>query len=491
MNIKTQVLEAVLKSYGKPDRELYASIPEMPKEELEQHLKEFNLLDGRDRNSFFWQLQSEAEKHVYENITSDDTERLAELITESWNKEKAIKIDSALAISFLYIINLKFPNSRKALAYVCEGDLQSYKAFNSKSRLFADLLVRYVAAITPKNFMRKVDFIVQQVLSRIFDDVHKGDGMAAVDRAGFAKGPKFIHIPKMNAYQRIIGLKNQPFANGIATILLDVLKEDEESIDIRELRKRSAKFLSAQEEKIEDEDFELNDLMDDHVPEADLFEDITTEEPSLKEVNSEEDAPTAEENEIFEEEAVLPHAEIRTSLQQALKAVETAMEKVNEWPEQTTLAADNTDRRLVIAEEEIERLKVALDQEKERVHEAEEKAYMKIFQAIGGEANNYLLSDLFEESLGNTPENQNISMGRLINLFSSLSLAIGLEEYSGGHELGDQFTLQKDELIRNYHIDGPIESKSENIHVRLLKYGWKINGNLLVQPLVTEVKEEN
>lgn len=496
MNMRTQVLEAVLKTYGKPDRDLYAAIPDLSKEELEQQLKELGLLDRDDRNLFYWQLQSVAEEKVYENITTDDSERIAEIIAEAWNEKHPVKIDSSLAISFLYMIQLKFPNSRKALAYVCEGDLQSYKAFNSKYHLFADLLVRYFVSATSRNNKKKIDLSLEKILGRLFDDVKRGDGMAAFDRAGFTKGKRILHIPRMNAYQRIVGIEKLSYAKGMAAILLDVLKEDEHFADLQEVRKQSVAILQPQDEDNNNgEDFELHDLMGDHSPVEDqkqsekevaavVEEDVEKTKPVVEEAEVEVNGPEVETD---------PQTELRASLENALQAVEAALQKVDRLPEKSApvQAEPAIDQRLVIAEEEIERLQAALEQEKQRVFEAEEKAYTKILQAIGGEANNYLLSDLFEESLGNIPENQNVSVGRLINLFSSLSLAIGLEEYSGGYDLGEQFTVHKDELIKNYNITGPIETEKDLVTVKLLKYGWKTNGKLIVQPLVEEIKGEN
>ncbi len=206
----------------------------------------------------------------------------------------------------------------------------------------------------------------------------------------------------------------------------------------------------------------------------------------IVEVDTKEEPPV-QEGESKEE----PENEIVTALENALSAVQAAIVKVSELPNTQSFAAqESNQRQLKIAEEEIDRLKLALQQEKEKVELAEEKAFAKVLNAIGGESSNYLLSDLFEESQGKAPGNPNISAGRLINFFSSLSLAIGLEEHSNNYELGGVFTVHKDKLIKNYRIDGPVVSQNDSIQVKLLKYGWTINSKVVVQPLVTEVKEE-
>lgn len=188
------------------------------------------------------------------------------------------------------------------------------------------------------------------------------------------------------------------------------------------------------------------------------------------------------------EEPSLSEQKLPISIDTTLASMQQTLVEVNNLFNIQQVESINTLNQLNVAKEEIKGLQIALQQEKEKVNHAEEKAYKKILQAIGGESGNYLLSDLFEESQGTIPENPKVSMGRLINLFSSLSLAIGLEEHSFGFSLGDIFKLPKDELIKKFQIDGPIESHENEILIKLVKYGWMMNGIIIIQPLVTEIK---
>lgn len=525
MDIQTQVLDSVLKKYGKPDKELLSSLENVNEDAFKNELSKLNLSEYTQRDTFYWELQTYVEKCVAEHGATDDNERLAEMIVEAWNDAKEPKINQSLVLTFLYTVQLKFLNSRKAFMAVCDGDMQSYKTFNnSKPRLFLDLLVRYFTCISGKQQLNSIIRILENIMPQLLDNTSRTDYRDALNRLGFQNRKGQLVYGKMNAYRRVVGVENLAYAEGMRTILLEVLAdvEDELVLPIKEKLVSLGESEAPTEES--EEEFQLDDLMEEHVPEVNVPSASETKQegepdlPETQEVPSDEIIPPVvndqddkeeetpievgviglavqEEEPIEKEESVdEPKNELVSSLENALTAVKSALSLASKLP----VAEDESEKtekfasagQLKIAEEEIDRLKSALQQEKEKVVQTEEKAYQNVLQAIGGESSNYLLSDLFEESQGKVPSNPNISAGRLINLFSSLSLAIGLEEHSNGHELGDTFLVGKDELIKNYRIDGPVTSQSDEIKIKLLKYGWSINGKVVIQPLVTEIKEE-
>lgn len=521
MDINTQILEAVLRNYAKSDKELYTSLANVSEEEFKEKLKALNLSEYTKRDSFFWEMQLMVEKCVTEHGGSDNNEQLAEMIVNKWNGTSELKINQSLSLSFIYSINLKFPNSRKAFISVCDGDLQSYKTFNSKPRLFNDMLVRFFTCVYGKQQYNLISRSVEQVMSMLFEGITYSDYRESFARLGF-QSRKGLNFGKMNAYRRTVGVNGLVYAEGMKTILLTLLDETEENEVLSSLKHR-LKVVEIEDLNDSDEDFGVDDLLDKNAPELntpnsfapkkeehsadEIVEGIETatvkeEIPSHVEIEKEVETlivePVVDEGigEVDTKEGApiqkeVPKNEVVVALENALSAVQTAIDKASEQPKTPNLSSNELNQRqLKLAEEEINRLKLALQQEKEKVELAEEKAFAKVLNAIGGESSNYLLSDLFEESQGKAPSNANISAGRLINLFSSLGLAIGLEEHSNNHEIGDVFSIHKDELIKNYIIDGPVASQKDSIQVRLLRYGWIINGKVVVQPLVTEVKEE-
>jgi hypothetical protein len=140
-------------------------------------------------------------------------------------------------------------------------------------------------------------------------------------------------------------------------------------------------------------------------------------------------------------------------------------------------------------EDEVDRLSKALQTEREYTTIAVEKTLVQLLSSIGGKDCNYLLSDLYEESEGHLPDSRMISQGRLINLFSALSL-IGIEPFTGFRELNTTYQLHKDELIKSYMLDKPIQTQNEQIPFKITRYGWQYNGKVVIPPLATEMKEE-
>ncbi|WP_061810479.1 hypothetical protein [Rossellomorea vietnamensis] len=520
MNTQMQVLEAVLKKHGKRDNELFSSLENVKEDTLKKELERLNLLDYKQRDSFYWELQTMVEACVAEQGGVDDNERLAEAIVEAWNQKRDPKIDQALALSFLYLTNQKFPNSRKAFVSVCDGDIRSYKAFNNKPKLFLDLLIRFLICLNGKPQQQSLFKQADEVMTLLFEESSNWDYRDSINRLGF-KGGKGLIFGKINAYKKQIGVENLVYAEGMSSILKDVISENEESEVLTWIREKLTSSGDTIQKQDTEDEFHVDDLLDDHIPgvHTPKFQAAVQEEASIQSVEVEERALITERAEPQTKEPVvnepigndesqnnsLSHlvqpemnstqtkadSNITAILKHALESVQTVLNQALEVSKQEVKQPIQPEQdRLQIAEDEIDRLKVMLEKEKEKVSLAEEKAYVKILSAIGGENANYLLSDLFEESQGHAPSNPHISAGRLINLFSSLSLAIGLEEHSNGYELGSTFSIHKDHLIKNFRIDGPVLSSDEVITVKLLKYGWSINGQVVVQPLVTEIKEE-
>lgn len=109
---------------------------------------------------------------------------------------------------------------------------------------------------------------------------------------------------------------------------------------------------------------------------------------------------------------------VEKDLNQALSSIHRAMEKMKSGGNLLlTVLEEEYSNKLEIAEDELKRLNMALEQEKERVRQTEEKVLSNLLKALGGSRGDYLLSDLFEESQGIKPNNPNISTGRLVNLF--------------------------------------------------------------------------
>ena len=133
-------------------------------------------------------------------------------------------------------------------------------------------------------------------------------------------------------------------------------------------------------------------------------------------------------------------------------------------------------------EEENNRLKNEIDILSSRASATSLKEFI---QTIGGREYGYQLTDLYLLSEDIMSDDGNIP-GRLINMFALLS-AYNIEPYTSGKEIGDIFEIELKELAQKYSLESRIQETDEKIKVQLLKFGWKQNRDILVQPLVKQV----
>ncbi len=467
MEIGNFLLEDIIKSQGGPIKKSYQNTVEFDKNLILNELESLKLSDISTRNEFYWELQKLIEIHVYKNPGLNDLERLSEMIVESWNLENKLKIKKPVVVTALNQMNLTFLNSQKSFNAVCDGDLRSYKIFaKDNPSMLADLLFR-VAICTSET---KPVEVVNDLIPLLFEKENGSMGIKSAKRLKFHIRGNFLKS-KAKEYREYHTREDFVFIKGLHSILNSISKETIDDISIKSFLTKLNDFLNNDNIVNENKDEENTELNQASLKKEEV---ITEPETSLPLPEITKDIPSSLESVIY-------------SLQDVISRIKEENEEIN-FVE--TNMKSKLEERLSIAEEEIKRLNLELNIEKEKTRLSEEKAYINVLQAIGGETSNYLLSDLFEESQGMTPVNHNISIGRLINLFSSLSLAIGLEEHGSGYELGNTFSLHKDTLIKEFRIDGPLKTQEEIINVKLIKFGWTLNGKVIVQPLVSETKGE-
>lgn len=533
MNIKERVIELVIRNHRMAEKDFFEK-SSIPADELKSELKEIGLLDFKERSNFFWKLQNELERYACE-YAGLDMDELVDIFVKNWNAKEEVKITPSNVLSFYSEIHLKFPNSHKALAYLSEGDLSSYKMFAKNNKIIVDLFMRF--AICNLKRMGHIIVLAEELLPRMVSGLSKSDYFDSLDRLGFLRNDRKMIFGKMSVYKSKVGNKGLVFSDGLRAILLEVTTDNEVG-DIAVFRKHLQLIKENEQltvEESDDEEFTVDDLMESYVEEANGAETlkpektpdaplkvkepvqvveiekkssdnkgtdsekseqqepnkaVTLDKKSVADGENLEVQPT-EENVDKKEVVVTSKTELEEDLDEILQKVKSTLEKAQKEKAVESARDEDELNRLKIAEEENARLKAALQHEKERVVQTEEKLYTKIFEAIGGKSSNYLLSDLFEETEGKLPDNRNISTGRLVNLFSNLEVSMGLEAHNEGLEVGEEFTVEKDHLIKNFMVDGPVTSSEEKVTVKMMKYGWSINGKVIVQPLVKEAKEEN
>ncbi|MBQ3420878.1 MAG: hypothetical protein IJH34_04280 [Romboutsia sp.] len=76
--------------------------------------------------------------------------------------------------------------------------------------------------------------------------------------------------------------------------------------------------------------------------------------------------------------------------------------------------------------------------------------------------------------------------GRLINLFGMLENNY-LEAFTEDKEINQEFEIDRKTLSQKYMLEMPLRGDDEIIKVKLIKNGWKYNGEIIVSPLVRQI----
>ncbi|MEK5419496.1 hypothetical protein [Paenibacillus sp. FSL L8-0708] len=475
MNTIERVIDFSLKNYGKGSEKILELLAQEFGEETESLLRKVSLYSFDKRNNLYWKLQILCEKTIFENPQIENEDTLISLIKTEWNKlDEPQKLTMDLCANFLSLTKLKYNHARKAFIYICQGDLEGSKLFIPDQRILTELLIRYFVCFLEGENDIQILSLVDEVISWHYTVEETKPAQQYLLGAGFRlkKGKN----GRMAAYKKIINVDGLCFAEGLEKIILESSKHCKPSelmkVFIDNLHGYSEQGITQTAKNLK-----IDKGITDSLPYSQTLIGNSDETIDLMGATSEEET-------------------VEKDLNQALSSIHRAMEKMKSGGNLLlTVLEEEYSNKLEIAEDELKRLNMALEQEKERVRQTEEKVLSNLLKALGGSRGDYLLSDLFEESQGIKPNNPNISTGRLVNLFSNLNLTIGLEEFSNFKEINEIFIVTRAELIKNYETNGPISSDSDEIKVKLLKYGWMLNNRIIIPPLVTEMKfkdgEEN
>lgn len=286
---------------------------------------------------------------------------------------------------------------------------------------------------------------------------------------------------RMKAYRRVVGLSGLCFADG----LKEIISEGQENKTLSPALEEHIYYLNQKDDAISvsvlNAEEELGDPTFSH--------DSTAIRQNRLEIMSDPNVQVKVEMGRETKNPAMSHMKeaIEHLVESFHKLEINEIDKVESFD---PLVEKEQESKLKIAEEEIERLTQALELERIRAKQAEEKTLVHLLNSIGGSKSKYLLSDLFEESKGITPSNPNVSKGRLINLFSNFNLAIGLEEYSYNREVNELFEVSRTDLVKHFETTAPIQSENNQITVKIVKYGWMLNNIVVIPPLVMEVISE-
>ena len=452
------------------------------REELERQLQQYELNTFAKRSQFLWKLQAVVEKVIFEHPNEQNSD-VADLVVKEWNEQFQPTIDKFVVRAMLDHLPIRHDMMRRAFHALCSGNFPSYELYTQGNpQLFVQLFVRTVVQFVDRP--GDVFSLAEAVLSSLFKGVHaRKEVMRALRSLLMTRKDDSADYKMMHQYDQAFSPDELVFHNGMLSIIIPILKEKEDKEVI-------ANFLRNVSEK-------AKHLL---AEEASLVE---VERLEATEAGTQEELQPAEAEEIEEKIASETEAAVPSSLtdqetiQQLTREVDEFSARIKESLRalEQRLAgglanASGADNEEVIAQlrEENERLYMEIEQLKQQQAEIEWKRFKQFIQAVGGNQHHYLLSELYEESQGTAAVDSEITRGRLMNLFNAFSL-FGLEPTAYGYEIGQELTLTRQELRERFMMLHPIASSTNEVRVKIIRYGWMIYGQVVVQPLVEEVAE--
>lgn len=433
------------------------------RQELERQLQQCGLDTFSKRTRFFWNLQAVVEQVILEHPNEQNSD-VADLVVKHWNEQFQPDIDKNSVLAMLDHLPIRHDMMRRAFRALCSGHFPSYELYTQGDPgLFVQLFVR--AALPFAEQPMDVFVLAEAVLPSLFSGIQVKREMTKALRLLMMtrRDSDSPDYKTMIQYRQAFPQADFVFAKGMLDIIVSVLEETEKKGVItaflhnvqqaKRVDSNSKTFATngkeqlEQEKVLETEEPEMDALSSNYEIIKQLTEDIETFSARIRE-----------------------HVH---ALEQNLDRTETA---------------DRNDEEVVRLREENERLYMELEQMKQQQAELEWKRFKQFVQAVGGNQYHYLLSELYEESQKTDPLDSEMTRGRLVNLLNALSL-FGLEPTAYGYNIGQQLTLTRQELRERFMMLHPIHSSTNEVHVKVIRHGWMFYGQVIVQPLVEEVKE--
>ena len=265
-----------------------------PSEELTDYMKKHQLNNPKYREEVAWHVQGLLENSLYKHGSYDNFPEIVQPVVEKWNAENEYKLSYEALEEHLPRL-FKTPNSRKAFVELCEGDVESYKAFAKYPDIFMDYLIRaiVVSNLTSRNG-------IKSVATKVFYSFFKGNANKEYEKSlkrlnllseGRPKEdkskPVFITFKKAVRYGQVMRELEQPFIKGFDTIFNqviemdpNVLKENTYGNFFRRYNSRELAQTAAQVQMFEEEN-EIDDLniLNENIPVSANVEEVL----SLKE----------------------------------------------------------------------------------------------------------------------------------------------------------------------------------------------------------------
>ncbi|MEO2223029.1 hypothetical protein [Priestia megaterium] len=475
--IKENIFLNVLTSRNSPDHIFkHAEKQGLSREEVEKLLREDKILDFYKRELMLWRMHHLVEEIVLQHPTHSNGD-LTEILVLKWNEKENVKITKSDCKQFIESMYLQLDNRKRAFISLCNNDIQSCLVYLRKDSFpMVEWLLR-LGLLVGKRELDIID-IAKVIVKKHFPHVSEKDEIFdAFRKLNFTmktekKRTKF-DFERIKNYKKAFLLNDLSFSRGLSSFILDEIQSynTEPFIHFKTVLQS---FL----------DSELRASNTEKEEEQTLNFQSDKQEINLD--NTEDQNDTI--SEIFEE--VQGKANLKPAVtmdgnkdMDLLSAVESLKEKAVKH-----LDLVNS-YKVKIEELEKENLRLSRQveiYEQSKVETSYEK-FTSFIKSLGGREGNFALHELFKESNGDSHQDPLQTQGRLITLFSSMQL-MGVEPYLANYQLDEIVTLNKMDIGNKFTVKSMIQSSTEDVQVKIVGYGWTLNGKILVQPIVEQVK---
>lgn len=429
------------------------------------------------REELAWKLQCYIEKNMYTQSNYDDIEQITEVVLKEWKAHEDIQL-SDRTIEWYILRLFKSINHRKAYGEICESDVASYQLFVQDSSLFAQYVIRQLFTYE-RIPVRMVAQMFEWIYSNHFADDAKEVYKETIKKLNLLdtrtksrdKKPAngfYINAGKAGAQGRLARAMELPFIQAIEKLYVNQFEQGNQEQRPALVTQFFKDYIwKKTETELVEQVTEQAIAADEPTSDAVVKLEVSVE----VEVPVEVAQPTAEHGEI--DQIIAQLQQLKTTLQQPVVSQEMTQQ---------------ADAQMKIAEEEIARLRQTIQEQEEQLKATKTQVQQQLVEQLGGGRSNYLLSDLYSESLGESTLSRELIQGQLLNFFNILGDVMQLEPVTNGYEVGEEFDCSRSDLARQYNILSSIVSEEEQVRVQLLKYGWSVNGKTIVLPQVTELK---
>ena len=458
------IQKLVLENVYKSDK-YFANQLQNVSEQERGFIEQNKLHNLRIREEIGWKLQGYIEKIMYEESNYDDIEVISAIVAKKWNEQETLQlVDSAIEA---YILRLfKSINHRKAFGELCESDMESYKLFIQDSSLFAQCVIRQLFTydhVPLKNILPVFTWVFKAHFDENAGEVFR----ATIKQLSLytEKNQHRIIGGKAGAQGRLAKAMALPFIPAIEKLYVQLFEKSNK----KELDRAVVYFMN---------DYVLGKKVP--VQSKQTEQEVVQKQPveAVTELPKEVPASALAETPVSPNE----HAVIDQMIAQ-LQQLKTTITT----PQKPTVNEEMNDQ-LKIAEEEIARLRQTLMSQEAKLKEMKEQTYEQLIDVIGGARSNYLLSELYKESMDESALEREIIQGQLLNLFNILGNVMQLEPMTHGYQIGEEFDCDRSTLAHQFRILNTISSDEDQVRVKLLQYGWSMNNKVIVYPQVIEMK---